>query len=209
MEGKNIKLHYFNAYSKGETIRMILHYNKVQFEDIRINPDQWGEKKNTYPNGQVPILEINNKIFTQSRAIGRYLAQSFGQYPTDILEIYEVESTLDFLDDINSKLGLLYHPEKKTEIEELFKSTLPSLITKLNDILKQNTTGSGFFVGKSITLVDFAFLNFATRVLIHPDRVAFSQAIFDANPELAAYIKEKTEGEFFKVYLSNRKLCAF
>ena len=215
MEEKNIKLHYFNVYSRGEPIRMILHYNKVQFEDIRINPAHWGEKKNTYPNGKLPLLEIDGKQMTQSRAILRYLAQLYGQYPTDIFELYQAESVLDFVEDITYSISPLFlkfmrDPEKKTDaIEEHFKNILPGLITPISNLLKQNTTGSGFFIGKSITIADFAVVNFATRFLTHPDRVALSQPILDANPEFAAYIKEITESEFFKVYLSNRKLCAF
>ena len=215
MAEKNIKLHYFDVYSRGEPIRMILHYNKVQFEDIRINPSQWGEKKNTYPNGKLPLLEIDGKQMNQSRAIIRYLAQSYGHYPTDIFEIYQAEAAFDFVEDIIYSispllLNFMRDPEKKTDaIEEHFKNILPGLVTPLSNILKQNTTGSGFFVGKSLTIADFVVVNFATRILTHPNRIAFSKLILDANPELTAYIKKITEGEFFKEYLSTRKYAPF
>ena len=210
--GKEVKFYYFDLYYRGEIIRMLLNLNKVQFEDIRFSFEEWPEKKATLKFSQVPILEIDGKQMAQSNSIARYVAQSFGQYPTDSNEIYQVESTSDFLEDMNSKflpliMSFMRDPEKKTDaVEEFYKKTLPGLITHISNILKQNTTGSGFFVGKSLTLADFAVVNFATRVLTHPDRAALAQPILDANPELAAYIKKKTEGEF-KAYLTSRKQC--
>ena len=208
MEGKNIKLYYFDLHARGEIIRSILYYNKVQYEDIRISFAEWGEKKNTFLNGQVPILEIDGKQLSQSTSIARYLAQLHGQYPTDPREIYQVESTLDFFADAALKLAPWFKeqdPVKKQAIQDEFlKNTIPVVYTTLNNILKQNTTGSGYFVGKSLTLLDFAVVNFATRPLL----AKLDQAVIDANPELTAYIKEKTEGEF-KEYLSTRKPAPF
>ena len=212
--GKEVKFYYFDGYGRGEIIRMLLSFNKVQFEDIRYSFAEWPEKKATLKFSQIPILEIDGKQMAQSNSIARYVAQSYGQYPTDSNEVYQVESTNDFFEDVNSKFNPIFmsyvrDPEKKTDaIEEYFKNTLPGIITRVSDILKQNTTGSGFFVGKSLTLADFAVVSFATRILTHPDRVALSQPILDANPELVAYIKKQTEG-IFKEYLSNRKQCPF
>ena len=212
MEGKNIKLHYLDVYGRAEIIRIILHYNKVPFEDIRYSFPEWIEKKSNFKFNQIPILEIDGKQLSQSNSIARYLAQLYGQYPTDPAEIYQVESLIDFFGDIHTKLLVWFFeqdPEKKTVIlEEFLKNTLPGLITPVNNILKQNTTGSGFFIGKSLTLADFAVVNFATRILAHPERLVHTQSILDANPELAAYIKEKTEGEF-KEYLSTRRTAPF
>ena len=212
MEGKNIKLYYLDLYGKGEIIRSILHYNKVQFEDIRFTRTEWMEKKHNFQFNQIPILEIDGKQLSQSISLARYIAKLYGQYPTDPLEIYQIESIIDFFRDMSVKLTpwIKENDSEKKKIieEECLKNTLPGIITVLNNILKQNTTGSGFFVGKSLSLADFAVVNFVTRMLIHPDRIDCTKFILDANPELAAYIKEKTEGEF-KEYLSTRKSAPF
>ena len=208
MEGKNIKLYYFDVHGRAEIIRSILHYNKVQYEDIRFSFAEWAEKKSNFPNGQVPILEIDGKQLSQSNSIARYLAQLHGQYPTDPSEIYAVESTLDYFGDVGLKLAAWFQEKdaekKQALLEEFLKNNIPVVLTTLNTILKQNTTGSGFFVGKSLTLADFAVINFATRSLLKLDHALLETT----NPELAAYIKEKTEGEF-KEYLSTRKQSPF
>ena len=36
-----MKLYYFDIYGRGEAIRMLLNYTKIEFEDIRTNPLDW------------------------------------------------------------------------------------------------------------------------------------------------------------------------
>ena len=41
------KLVYFGVYARGEPLRMLLNYGKVQFEDCRITGEQYGEMRKT------------------------------------------------------------------------------------------------------------------------------------------------------------------
>ena len=55
------KLIYFNAYGRGEAIRMALNHAKVEFEDERVADfAAFAELKKShpenFPNGQVPVL---------------------------------------------------------------------------------------------------------------------------------------------------------
>lgn len=51
------------------------------------------------PMGQVPILEIDGKIYNQSRAIGRYLAKKYNLYGSDEFEAMEIDAAVDSIDD--------------------------------------------------------------------------------------------------------------
>lgn len=41
----NYKLSYFNVRAMGEPIRLILHYAKQPFEDVRVGDDEWKDLK--------------------------------------------------------------------------------------------------------------------------------------------------------------------
>jgi len=210
MDGKTVKLHYFDLEARGEVVRLILHYNKVQFEDIRYPFAEWADHKKTgkFPFGQLPSLEIGDKVYAQSMAIARYLCQKFNQYPWDLNEAYQVEATKDYIGDMVKKF-LPYYPEKDEEKkkvihEKYLTETLPQMLPGLNSLLKENTTGSGFFVCKNRTLADFVVCDFAQRMFFHPDRIQMVQPALDANPELKQYLKTRIDADFDD-YFTKRK----
>jgi len=84
---------------------MILHHNKVPYEDIRYEFSKWSEHKKSgkFPFGQLPCLEIGDKMYAQTMSICRYLCQKFNQYPWDPMEGYQVEATKDYISDIVEK----------------------------------------------------------------------------------------------------------
>lgn len=41
------KLTYFNSRGYAEVSRLILHYKRIPFDDIRINIDEWSYHKNS------------------------------------------------------------------------------------------------------------------------------------------------------------------
>lgn len=98
------KLTYFNSQALGEAIRLLLHYGKIEFEDVRIDFEtQWPTyPKETLPLGQIPILEIDGKVLYQSIAICRYLAKKFKLVGADTLEDYEIDNAVDNLNDFRA-----------------------------------------------------------------------------------------------------------
>ena len=50
--------HYFDVNSRGDSARMLLAHAGVQYKDHRFGMEQWGELKNTFPDGVVPCLEL-------------------------------------------------------------------------------------------------------------------------------------------------------
>ena len=52
------------------------------------------------PMGQLPILEIDNKTYHQSRAIARFIAKKGNLYGSDEFEAMEIDATVDSMEDI-------------------------------------------------------------------------------------------------------------
>ncbi|WP_411026771.1 glutathione S-transferase N-terminal domain-containing protein, partial [Salmonella sp. s54395] len=80
------KLIYFNRKARGEASRYIFELAGVQYDDHRIETEQWKELKSKIGFGQLPILEIDGNQYPQSHAHYRHLAREFGLYGANNLE---------------------------------------------------------------------------------------------------------------------------
>mmetsp|Transcript_6502 Transcript_6502/g.14765 ORF Transcript_6502/g.14765 Transcript_6502/m.14765 type:complete len:276 (-) Transcript_6502:651-1478(-) len=85
---QNIRLYYFDISARAEAIRLCLYMAGIDFEDVRLQFDEWAVlKKNetelgtqqTGPMGQMPILRFTldgkEHMFCQSRSILRYVGR--------------------------------------------------------------------------------------------------------------------------------------
>jgi len=61
---------YFNGAGRAETTRIMLHAAGINFKDTRFGPKDWGTVKPTTPRGQLPLLKIDGKQYTQSLVCG-------------------------------------------------------------------------------------------------------------------------------------------
>lgn len=69
----------FAVRGLGEVSRMILHYAKVPFDDVRVQKEEWEKIKPTTKFGQLPVLEVDGVQIAQSYAIARYLARQYSK----------------------------------------------------------------------------------------------------------------------------------
>jgi glutathione S-transferase len=58
----------------------------VAFEDRRIPVSDWPSVRDETPFRAVPVLEVDDKMITQSNAINRYVGKLAGLYPDDDLD---------------------------------------------------------------------------------------------------------------------------
>ena len=102
-----MKLYYFDVYGRAEQIRMLLWHAKQEFEDVRLNHEDFGKLKaenQLLEFGQVPVLEVDGKYLSQSHSILRYLGKRFGYYPEDAHCAWKVDSLLDAVSDLSSAM---------------------------------------------------------------------------------------------------------
>jgi len=146
------KLTYFVIKGRAEPIRLAFTVGGVDFEDIRITPDQWPSLKNKAPSGQLPFLQMGDEVFTQSLAILRLVGKKTGLYPLDPFAAFQVDEIFGIQEDIDhATIPLKRAPaEKKAEAKKkLLEEEIPPLLRTLEAKL----TGD-YFVGGSVTIAD-------------------------------------------------------
>jgi len=180
------KLHYFGLGGRGEFIRQIFAQGGIEFEDYRITIEEWPELKSKYPNSQVPILEVDGKVLTQSYAIARFVAKKAGLAGKDDWEAAQADMYVDGIEEIIQKIVPLiiatvfgsgnmdeaikkFRPEmlpltkgdKGALLTKLKPEVIEPFLTKYEKILKDN--GGSHFVGKHLTWADITIADFAER----------------------------------------------
>ena len=164
-----ITLYYFKIpFWRAEVTRLSLYISDIPFNDHRIEGDEYDEFKKTgkLPNGkiapfkQLPVLEVDGKIFAQTGAIARYCGKLSGLYPKDddyksalIDQIIEAAQDINFLVTLS---GRDKDPEKKKVARDILATRhLPKWFQYLENLNKQNEQ-SIYFVGKDLTIADLA-----------------------------------------------------
>lgn len=144
VEFKSVKLYYFDIKGRAEAIRLALHIGGIQFEDIRLDQNQFTQMKSQLPFGQVPVLEVDGKRMSQTMAIlgwaGHYAKMNPGS--SDVWREGKVWEIMNALQDC---MGCLATSMKETDTnkrkimrEEMCKTELPQCFTNLDRLLENN-----------------------------------------------------------------------
>ncbi|XP_072031503.1 hematopoietic prostaglandin D synthase-like [Amphiura filiformis] len=191
------KLTYMNFRARAEPARMLFFMKGVEFEDIIIEDGKWLDVKHTFPLGQVPVLEVDDVIITQTRPLTRYLGREFGYYGKTNLEAAQIDSVMDVCDDIHIAARPIYRYQgagefdpKKYEVEnaEVLKEyrevVVPGFLSQLQTLFLMNKNDDGYFVGKEITIADLYY--FATFDYVE----IYKKDMFAGFPKMAALYKK-------------------
>jgi len=203
------KLTYFNARGRAEIIRYIYAQAGVDYEDIRLEKEQWAAIKATSgaPFGQLPMLETDGIKLAQSNTIARYLARKYKLAGKTDLDQAKVDMFVDcFEDSTKPMMGIFFETDeaKKTELKKKFKDeTLPGHLTLLENLLKQNHGGDGFLVGTELTWADLSFINFIgwTVMAAGEDpltkfpKLKALQTRVESSPKIKAWIEKRPKTE--------------
>ncbi|XP_064633951.1 glutathione S-transferase 1-like [Lineus longissimus] len=148
-------LHYFNMMGLAEPIRLAFALAGVEYEDKRYSGDEWKQFKPSTPVGQMPVLEVDGKMLSQSGAILRYVGSEYGLSGKDIWEKAKVDEALGIIDDIVIEMVKMRFAKDAAIKEQARKSFLekaPPLLKALEKLLEVN--GSGFYAGPEVTIAD-------------------------------------------------------
>ncbi|KZC09846.1 PREDICTED: glutathione S-transferase-like [Dufourea novaeangliae] len=193
------KLTYFNGTGLAEPIRFLLHQSGIEFEDNRVTPEEWTKLKAGMPLGQLPVLEIDGKIYNQSRAIARLIAKKNNLYSTNDEEAYLIDATVDTIDDLRvafSQYAFEQNPTTKEKLKETAFAKLPVVLNKLEEQVKKN---SGFLVGGKLTWPDLLYTAIAERLSI-----VVEHDVNEERPELKKLVEKVKALPKIKAYLEKR-----
>lgn len=209
MSVPSIRVIYFNIEGAAEKIRLALSYYGIPFEDVRPNGDEFAtlRAEGKLPNGQLPIVEIDGELFTQSPALARYVAKlgNGSLYSLDPKKALEIDMWMDIhLDDMRDFKTALYmgmrptslgHPEdyhkteegkaKVKQLRELYiAETLPKYMAQVKAQLSKS--GGPFLFGSELSIADLCWLcrlrYFGKGVADH-----IPKDCLDAYPEVCTY----------------------
>lgn len=162
------KLTYFNGRGLGEVIRLIFAQAAVDFEDIRIERDDWPERKPTTPFGKIPVLDVDGIIISESRAIARFVARRHGLCGQDDFEAAQCDMLVDALYDMFFVLRPYFYEndeEKKAQLfTEAMNGAIPTALQNFEKYLQANNNKDGYFVGKEVTWADLALAYFLGKI---------------------------------------------
>jgi len=200
------KLTYFNGRGRAEAARLVFAKAGVPYEDVRITFEQWGAMKDSTLFGSLPMLEVDGVRLGQSYPVAAFLAKRFGLHGKTDIEEAQVDGVNHALIDLSD--GVIKYMFEKDETNKpaqkksLEEEKIPNVMKFLGRILEKN--GTGFFVGKNMTLAD---INFAYAVEtfqslgLHFDfsKCPKLQGVLDkvnSDPKIAEWIKKRPETPF-------------
>ncbi len=159
---------------------MLLSHAKVSYEDINYGEglNIWIEAKATgkFEFGQLPAIEENGKVYSQSNAILRYLGIRYGYYPVKDSELaWRIDSILDSLEDIfQGYYKAAFAPPTEEEKAEGLKNYLATAVPSWLKVLEKRIDANSphkYIVGDKITTADIALGAWAYSIYLN-----------DANP---------------------------
>eukprot|EP00058_Branchiostoma_floridae_P019850 XP_002605340.1 hypothetical protein BRAFLDRAFT_212492 [Branchiostoma floridae] len=150
------KLTYFKARGVAEFARLLFAAGGLEYEDVRVEGEQWQQLKPKTPMGQLPILEVDGAMICQSKAIGRLIAKKIGMAGKTDLEAARADMITDGLEDlIGLKMSFFFTEKDENKKKEFVEKTLQPAL----DLFETLASAEGYFVGNSLTWSDIGFFN--------------------------------------------------
>jgi len=203
-----LKMTYFDGRGRGEILRLIMAKGGVKHDDVRLTFEQWPEFKGKTPFGGMPVLEINGKMYGQGLALAIFLARENKLYGSNNLENLMIDQILMCREDVlvpEAKIKFEKDADKQAElIKEMVANTYPKFFGFFDTVIKDNTSKSGWTVGKKISMADLVIYDVTEWIFAMKQ-----EEMTSAYPNIAALRAKVANTSGIKEYLANRKETPF
>lgn len=158
------KLTYFGIPGRGEATRLALAIGGFDFEDHRIQFEEWPALKKKTPWGSLPLLTLSDGTeLAQQRAILRMVGKEAGLYPTQkdhTVQAALIDSLMDACEDIGQKTnaqgqGLEQAEKEAARAKAVAKGgVVYEILQRVEAFAAQHGSKTGYAVGNSLTIAD-------------------------------------------------------
>jgi len=189
------KLYYWGIPGKGEMIRLAIHVTGADIEDVPINGEAYGALKARVGDKaklvNLPMLEIGDEVFTESKAILRYVGAKGGLIPADPIKALRSDEMVDVVDDLFFAIVGTFGISDKTEMIAARQALLVGpdgkmfkYLTKIDAYLGKLTTP--FIGGDELCLGDIALFG-TIHVPVAGFLDGFPLDALESYPNIVAY----------------------
>jgi glutathione S-transferase len=192
------RLYYWPKRGRAEQIRLLLNELDQPYEDVYVAGDSFRALKDRRPRvvwfGTVPLLEDGDFHLLQGPAILSYLARKHGMAPASLQDASRADAIAWSAEDLRIDYMNLWSGDVAGKQAALVSGHWSErFLPGFDDLLEQ--TGTGFFVGASLTHADIAVWD-----ILDSMTTWVSGATLDGYPRLA---------EFFAAIKSRPRIAAY
>jgi len=187
---------YFPIRGRAEPVRLLLEELGVEYKEQIVRFRDWQKFKAEMPFGKIPVYTEGELGIADSHAIMRYLARKHGLYCTDEYQRIQcdvLEETLKDAFDVFAQL--IWDKEYESKRETFINDELIPSLTNLENYLGSIKREDEYWVGDSITIVDFfgwhyldTIRAFADYLLEDYPRLSGIKQSFEKRPRIQEYL---------------------
>lgn len=168
---------------RGEDCRIALHSLGIDWQDDRVKPKTWGERKSSTMFGKLPTFTANGREVSGSNTILSLIGRQHDLHPKDPWEAARHESLMDAVEDIRAHLfptTKVADHQKEARRTTYVEGPLQASLAQLEAQVKGPLIGDSFGVADLKLFVLLKFLR--SGVYDH-----MPKTVFDGYPKLVAH----------------------
>lgn len=152
------------------------------------------------PFGELPVLEVDGKLLSQSVALTRYLARKFNLAGKDEWESAQCDALIDGWEDFfHLALPVMLESDaekRKSLAEEFQKKHFEPFLERYEKFLVNN--GGNYFVGNQVTWVDLQMYHYLQILQI------YFPSVFESHKKILDFMKKIEEIPSIKKWVETR-----
>jgi glutathione S-transferase len=193
-----IRLTYFALPGRAGPTRLAFTLAGIPFDDIRLTYQEWAavcDNTTLYPQGSLPVLEVDGKRISDSAAIFEYAASRAGLLPSDAFLLPKTKEIRVYLEQIFTGADALMNMNATRKIEDPealkaarqgpFTETVKFYLGLVNGVVEEMSTAEGFSIGSTLTASDLAIEMVLTFLQVYAEHFVFT-VVEEAFPKLLA-----------------------